>query len=95
MSDITNATKERANGWCSPFGHCRHCKCSMDANFVCAICVPPSPTKDDLIRRQREWRAKMQQLLDDATAWNACHPDEEPIVIEPITAAEIEALKNG
>ena len=44
------------------------------------------------IRKQQiaeEW----QQLQNDVAHWNRIHPDEEQIVIQPITASEIEAAK--
>ncbi len=44
-------------------------------------------------RRQQELLAEMRQMQIDAEHWNSLHPDEEPIVIEPITRAEIDALK--
>lgn len=44
-------------------------------------------------RRQQEIRNELRQMQDDVDHWNRMHPDEEPIVIEPITQAEIDALK--
>jgi hypothetical protein len=48
-----------------------------------------------LQRRRNALAEEWQQLQNDAARWNNIHPDEKPIVIEPITAAEIEAMKNA
>lgn len=46
-------------------------------------------------RRRQAIEAEWQQMLDDVDHWNRMHPDQPPIVIEPITHEEIEALKNA
>ncbi len=46
-----------------------------------------------LDRRRQEIADEWQSILDDAAHWNSTHPDEPPIIIEPITQAEIDALK--
>jgi hypothetical protein len=44
-----------------------------------------------LKRRQKEWLDEWAQLQRDVTHWNLAHPEEEPVVIEPITRAELES----
>lgn len=58
------------------------------------------PQKDDFMarsikRRKQELADEWRSLQDDVAHWNRLHPDEEPIVIAPITAEEIEAAKNA
>jgi hypothetical protein len=48
-----------------------------------------------LARRKEALQAEMQQLQNDVAHWNRMHPNEKPIVIEPITAAEIDALRKS
>lgn len=60
----------------------------------------PRAADDEFLRaglkhRIEKFQQEMRELQYDAEHWNRMHPNEEPIVIEPITAAEIEALKNG
>jgi hypothetical protein len=46
-----------------------------------------------LVAYWRNWEIRELAFwgtLNDAAHWNRLHPDEEPIVIEPITAAGIE-----
>ena len=40
---------------------------------------------------EREWRA----LVMDAEHWNRTHPDEQPIIIAPLTAEEIGAFQRS
>ena len=44
-------------------------------------------------RRRQRIEQEMRQIQVDAEHWNRNHPDEEPIIIEPVTAAEIERAK--
>lgn len=44
-------------------------------------------------RRQEAFLAEWWQLRADAAHWNRTHPDEEPIVIEPITAGGNRGVK--
>lgn len=46
-------------------------------------------------RRQQAWLEEMRQLQNDVDHWNRTHPNEKPIVIEPITKAEIESLRSA
>ena len=46
-------------------------------------------------RRHKALEAELRQIQADADHWNRTHPDEEPIVIEPIAQAEIEAAKES
>lgn len=32
----------KPHGWCSDFGHCRHCKCGEDEHFRCGVCRWPT-----------------------------------------------------
>ena len=44
-----------------------------------------------LKQRQEKLTAEFQQLLNDAAHWNRTHPNDPPIVIEPITEVEIQS----
>lgn len=56
------------------------------------------PSDDFMARsiksRKQLWIEEMRQIQRDAEHWNRTHPDEEPIVIEPITEAEIKAFRD-
>lgn len=44
-----------------------------------------------IAQRAKEIEDEFRQICRDAEHWNRTHPDEEPIVVEPITREEIEA----
>lgn len=46
-----------------------------------------------LIGRRRRIEPEWAQIQADADHWNRLHPDQPPIVIEPITREEIERLR--
>lgn len=44
-----------------------------------------------LEQRRQEWLDEWASLQDDVEHWNRTHPEEKPIMLDPITQAEIEA----
>ena len=44
-----------------------------------AVSVPDALMRDDLVRAIRRHREHAVQIRADAIAWNAAHPNEEPI----------------
>ena len=46
-------------------------------------------------RRKAEIEREWQAIVIDAERWNRTHPDEQPIIISPVTTEEIEALQRA